>query len=101
MTEPTSRQLLEEIHDLQIAVGRAPTEDAMRRAVAAGVRDGFQSLLADKQAVEAFWEGGFEELKKHSTNGASQWVGKRVLTWVITTIVIAGLTWLFTRGGLK
>lgn len=75
--------------------------DSVRAEVAAGVVDGLQSILADEKFVAAFWQKGYEQLAKHSTAGASEWFGKRLLTGIIIAITIGGIAWLARNGGIK
>ncbi len=74
---------------------------SIRSAVAEGMVDGFKEINADKDLVKKFWRGGFEELRDHSANDASQWVGKRVFTWIISFVVVAGLGYLVKSGAIK
>ena len=75
--------------------------DAIASAVQAGVHSGFKALMEDSESVEKFWRGGFEELTKHASTGASQWVGKRILAAIVMAIVAWLVTWLVRTGGLK
>lgn len=72
-------------------------EQAMTRAVTAGVRQ----ALTDKELTQEFWRDGFDELAKHGASGASQWVGKRILTAMVVAVLIWGVTWLVQTGRLK
>lgn len=73
----------------------------LQAAVAAGVVEGLKKLTQDEAFVSSFWRHGFEELSKHSSNGASQWIGKRLLTIFITAITTAGIVWLVKTGVIK
>jgi len=77
------------------------SEDEIRRAVAAGIVDGAHQLADDEKFAAKFWEVGFEHLKSHSTNHASQWVGRRILTALIAAITTAGIIWLVKSGNIK
>ena len=77
------------------------SEDAIRQAVSDGLVDGAKRLSQDKDFCERFWETGFKHLKTHSTNHASQWVGKRILTAFIAAAVTAGIIWLVKTGQIK
>lgn len=74
---------------------------SVREDVRLGVMDGIHSLLADPKVMEQFWHGGYNELVRHGSDNANQWVGKRILTWVVTSLMIAGLIWLVKSGALK
>lgn len=58
-------------------------------------------VLADDDLVKGFWHRGYQELTNHAGNGASQWVGRRILTALIVAGVTAGLVWLIKTGSLK
>ena len=73
----------------------------LQAAVTAGVIAGLKQLTQDEAFVASFWRHGFEELSKHSSNGASQWVGKRLLTIFITAVTTAGIVWLVKTGAIK
>lgn len=73
----------------------------LEAVVAAGIVAGLKQLTQDEAFVSSFWRHGFEELSKHSSNGASQWVGKRLLTIFITAVTTAGIMWLVKTGALK
>lgn len=74
---------------------------AMQVAVTAGVVAGMRQLMADPEVMSSFWKRGFEELSTHSSNGASQWFGKRLLTIAITAATTAGIVWLVKTGAIK
>ena len=73
----------------------------MQAAVTAGVVAGLKEMAKDEAFVSGFWRQGFEELTRHSSNGASQWLGKRLLTILITAITTAGIVWLVKTGAIK
>lgn len=74
---------------------------SIREEVAHGVIDGLRAFAADEEATRKFWKRGFDELAAHSSNGASQWIGKRILTWLITAVVGAGIVYLVRTGAIK
>lgn len=63
--------------------------------------DAFRRVLADDKLVSDFWQRGYRELSDHAGNGASQWIGKRLLTTLVAAIVTAGIVWLVKTGALK
>jgi len=73
----------------------------LQAAVAAGIVTGLKQLTQDEAFVASFWRHGFEELSKHSSNGASQWIGKRLLTIFVTAVTTAGVVWLVKTGAIK
>ena len=77
------------------------TQQELQAAVTAGVVAGMKQMATDEAFVSSFWRHGFEELSKHSSNGASQWIGKRLLTIFITAVTTAGIVWLVKTGAIK
>jgi hypothetical protein len=76
-------------------------ENDMRNQIASGVVEGFRQVAADKDLMGKFWKGGFDELVIHSTNASSQWIGKRIVTWLVGVVVVAGMAWLVRSGAIK
>lgn len=74
--------LLDRIGDLCDAKGTK-----MQEATKAGVAGGIRAILDDKEQTKKFWKSGFDELSEHTSNGASQWVGRRFLTWLLVGVV--------------
>lgn len=73
------------------------TQDAIR----AGTRQALDDLLDDEERVQRFWRTGFDELTKHGSNEASQWIGKRILTALVVAVLVGCVTWLVQTGRLK
>ena len=96
----TPQQAKSELDDLPTQCRQAISE-GITAGMATGVVAGFKTLVADKQFCEQFWSSGFKELAKHTSDGASQWIGKRVLTWLITAATVGGLIWLAKNGGIQ
>lgn len=63
--------------------------------------EAFRRVLADEKLVADFWHRGYRELTNHAENGASQWIGKRLLTTLVAAIVTAGIVWLVKTGAIK
>jgi hypothetical protein len=61
----------------------------------------FRRVLSDDEVLKKFWMRGYTELSSHASNGASQWVGKRILTAIIVALTTAGIVWLAKTGQLK
>lgn len=70
-------------------------------AVALGVRQGIRELLDDHEAMDKFWETGYQRLTAHAGNNASQWVGKRILAALITAIFVWAFAWMVKHGAIK
>ena len=58
-------------------------------------------ILDDDAAITGFWRRGYRELAAHAEDGASRWIGRRILTAVVIAITTAGLVWLVQTGALK
>jgi hypothetical protein len=58
-------------------------------------------VLDDDDLVRSFWQRGYKELADHAGNGASQWIGRRILTAFVVAAVTAGTVWLVKSGNLK
>jgi len=70
---------------------------ALGEEVAGAVR----AILQDKELIREFWETGFTELSRHTRNEASMWIGKRIMTWLVGVLTLAGIGWLIRSGALK
>tara|TARA_R110000868_G_scaffold4864_1_gene30343 strand:+ start:1075 stop:1413 length:339 start_codon:yes stop_codon:yes gene_type:complete len=84
----------------QRAAGLAETA-SIQEEVAKGVIIGIRTIFEDEEMVKHFWEQGFKELSSHSTAAAHQWIGRRILTWIVGVTTIAGLAYLFKNGFIK
>lgn len=69
----------------------------LHAAVASAIRE----TLADEDLTKRFWEQGYNQLQEHAVNNGSQWIGKRLMTVIVTAIVTTGLVWLVRTGALK
>jgi len=81
--------------DSEIINRRAPPE--LEDEVAGAVR----AILQDKELIREFWETGFTELSRHTRNEASMWIGKRIMTWLVGVLTLAGIGWLIRSGAIK
>lgn len=79
----------------------AERERGVRAAVADGIKAGMRESSNDDELLKTFWRRGFEELAEHSQNGASQWLGRRLLTSAVVALTITCITWLVQSGRLK
>ena len=75
--------------------------DRLSKAVSAGVVQGFRELLQDQDLMAQFWEQGFDKLTSHAGDGASKWVGKRILVGLVAAVLIWSMGWLVRHGGIK
>lgn len=69
----------------------------LKTAVVEGIRE----VLRDKELTRSFWEQGYVQLQEHAVRNGSQWIGKRLLTALITAAVTAGVIWLVKTGAIK
>jgi hypothetical protein len=73
----------------------------MVAAIAAGVRQGLESCLADDELARRFWRRGFEELRSHTENHTSKWLGGHLLRTAAAAIAMALIVWLVKSGYIK
>lgn len=76
-------------------------DSQLQEAVERGIQAGMRAALKDKELVAHFWRDGFDELTARSAEGASQWVGKRLLTWLAVALLAAIMAWLARSGAIK
>jgi hypothetical protein len=81
--------------------GNEVSEEEIRRAVSAGIVEGAHQLADDEKFAGKFWEVGFKHLRDHTTNHASMWLGRRILTAFVAAVVTAGLIWMVKSGAIK
>lgn len=62
--------------------------------VAIGVVNGITLMAKDEKWIAEQWENGYKHLAKHGTEGASRWLGSRLFTALVLTIVTIGLAYL-------
>lgn len=70
-------------------------------AVKAGVIDGVHALAKDSDFLDTFWERGFQRMTSHAQAGASQWIGKRLLTAIFVSLLTVSITVLVKLGAFK
>jgi hypothetical protein len=75
--------------------------EELQAAVSAGVVSGVKALAMDNDFVERFWKVGYSHLTTHVGNGTSQWIGKRLLTMFILSVLSACVVWLVRSGAIK
>jgi hypothetical protein len=69
--------------------------------IAGSVERAIRRVLTDPDMSRQFWKAGYEELSKHAVDGASQALGRRLLTAVVIAVTTAGIIWLAKTGALK
>lgn len=72
-----------------------------RDAVAEAIVIALKKTANDPDFCKAFWHKGYLELAEHSSNGASQWLGKKLLVWAATAMVASLIVWLVKTGAVK
>lgn len=92
-------ELRQRVAQVETAVETLPgrIHDANRRAF----REAITDVLQDQQLTAAFWRQGYDLLQQRAVAESSQWVGKRLMTALITAVTVAGFVWLVKTGGLK
>jgi hypothetical protein len=65
------------------------------------MQDALNDTLQDEDRIKRFWEGGYKRLSEHTTNGLSQWVGKRVLMILIAAAFSGSIAWAVMTGRIK
>ena len=79
---------------------QCPAMAAIQSEVSAGVVDGMRAVFADKESMQAFWSVGYDALAIHAADGASKWLGRRILTWFVTAAFTAAAIYLLAQGAL-
>lgn len=87
VTEPSQKQL--------------DDNERITVAVSDGVELGFKRLLEDEDLMKKFWAAGYKELTDHAGSGASQWIGRRILTALASALLVVALAYLLKTGALK
>lgn len=78
-----------------------PTPEEVRKAVAIGVQDGVRAIIADKEFMSTFWEGGYDNLAKHAQNNAQTWIGKRVIQMLSVAFLAGAIIWSVKSGRIS
>lgn len=91
----------EHLKDVMQASTKHLEDTRITEAVAAGVTQAVTALLRDKELMHEFWQMGYEQMTGHAGDGASKWVGKRILAAAIAALFIWSMTWLVRNGALK
>lgn len=65
------------------------------------VEQAIRRVLSDPEVRADFWSNGYQHLSTHASNGASQWIGKRLLISLVWAAVGAGIAWLVKSGAIK
>jgi hypothetical protein len=69
--------------------------ERMARAMEMALR----RVLTDEDVRRDFWRAGYEEMSKHATTGAAQWVGRRIVSSIGGALLAAGIWIGFKFGG--
>ncbi len=81
--------------------GSAPIPPHCSREISDGIAHGLKKVLSDDEVLKLFWSRGFKELTLHSSNTASQWIGKRIATMIVVALFSACLVYLVKNGFVK
>jgi hypothetical protein len=60
-----------------------------------------KEVVQDPEFAKGFWRRGFEEITRHSADASSMWVGKRILTIAVTSLLGLCVVWLVKSGAIK
>jgi hypothetical protein len=69
--------------------------------IASGVAAGLALAMSDEALMKRYWHQGWVELSTHGSNGASQWIGKRLFVAAVGIIVMWGLAILVRNGTIR
>jgi len=84
------------------SVGRRASDHIdMPTMVKHAIKDAIKESLADPEVVKAFWKRGYDEFTGHAGSSASQWVGRRILTAVVTVVFTWTMYYLVKNGAIK
>lgn len=61
-------------------------------------KEAMQDVATNQVVVDEFWKRGYEQLVGHASTNASQWIGKRILTGIVTMIFGWALYYLAKNG---
>ena len=76
-------------------------EQDQQAALSQALEAALRRVLDDPELRKRFWAAGYQELAAHASNGASQWIGKRLLVALVWSAVGAGLAYLVKIGSIK
>lgn len=75
--------------------------DELPGLIKRAIKEVVHESLSDPDLVEGFWKRGYIEFTNHVSTGASQWVGKRLLTALVTALFVFAVGYLAKNGALK
>lgn len=81
--------------------GVHPNRDEMvvwKAVMKSAFKEAIQDIAADKELVNTFWKCGYDQLTSHASTNASQWIGKRILTGLVTMVFGWALYYLAKNG---
>ena len=97
---PITRGDLQEVIDIMSArLEAAQTQYELMTREA--VRHTISSMANDAVLQDRFWQSGFEAFQKRTCDGASKWIGARILVWLASAALVVALTYLINTGRLK
>ena len=67
--------------------------------LAVAVEKALRRVLTDENVRREFWKAGYEEMSRHATSGAAQWVGRRIVSSIGGALLAAGIWVGFKFGG--
>jgi len=79
----------------------AHLHELIRDATRRGVRDAIDEFLHDDSEFGRLSERLYGKLSEHTTNGITQWVGKRILTIMLAAALSGSVAWAVLTGRIK
>lgn len=67
--------------------------------IADAVETAMRNVLTDPDVRRDFWRAGYEEMSQHAARGATQWVGRRIVSAIGGALLAAGIWLGFKFGG--
>ena len=62
------------------------------------VREGVRAVIDDPEIQRRFWENGYREFEKHASANLAQAIGRRVILFVVTSVVGVAMAWTWATG---
>jgi hypothetical protein len=99
MTSAVERRV-EHMHEL-IEQSFADLRAGIRDDISAGFEKALRNVAKDSDFAKPFWQQGADHMIERVTAQGTQWVGRRILTWLVGTALVAAITWAVVTGRFK
>lgn len=97
MSAPDRRTMDRRVDDIE----RRADAEQLAAAIAEGFKVAVKETLADRELMADYWKQGYVAFTAQASSGASQWVGKRILTAAAFALLGLLVAWLVKTGALK